>query len=564
MKKLLLILFLSLAALPGFAQTVNADRVTIKSGLYLKDWWVDSIKRDTNFQFAARSIPTAAAVHDFIVNRLKDFTPSSGSNVTEAEKLRWNASLTRDSMGDINYLHPLVMFDSVINGDTAVFVTIQPDVPLPYDIPIATPYVLGGIKVGSGLDVDSGGTLNADTTNFFNTDFTAYNDRTHNMNYNGLQFDNLKSLVFQNYEGYNYGFDGFWLSVNSNGLWADVFTNNYNTTGGYGANSTTAQMYWYDYAEGRNRATYMSLDEFGFKINGNDSSSQIKVVFGEQQASIEVQKISLKTPNLVWENSTTDTGILYRNADNSVTLRSMPEAPPLLFDTLRARLFKLFYPATDSTLEITKYTKQIIWNDSLQRTGFLMRNSDGTVAPADTLRFKDTKGTMVFTGPKDTDWGSVTTNYDAGLNFTAESKSIYGNTNSVFINAFRAGLQSTFTGSISQITSEADSAMYRFELFGNTGANQSFLLGESSADRQAITLGHNRSQALFTNNGIDIGIRSAVQNPYNLAPTITGLHINTAGQILLDVPTFADNTAAASLPANTLYKTATGELKIKY
>lgn len=69
MKRLLIFLVVFLPFLRGEAQTTTtSDRVVTKS-LYLRDWWVDSVKRDTNFLGAARSIPTAAAVYNFVAGR---------------------------------------------------------------------------------------------------------------------------------------------------------------------------------------------------------------------------------------------------------------------------------------------------------------------------------------------------------------------------------------------------------------------------------------------------------------------------------------------------------------
>jgi hypothetical protein len=69
MKRLLIFFLLLFSLARGEAQTTTtSDRVVTKS-LYLRDWWVDSVKRDTNFLGAARSIPTAAAVYNFVAGR---------------------------------------------------------------------------------------------------------------------------------------------------------------------------------------------------------------------------------------------------------------------------------------------------------------------------------------------------------------------------------------------------------------------------------------------------------------------------------------------------------------
>jgi hypothetical protein len=69
MKRLLIFLIVFLPFIRGEAQTTTtSDRVVTKS-LYLRDWWVDSVKRDTNFLGGNRSIPTAAAVYNFVAGR---------------------------------------------------------------------------------------------------------------------------------------------------------------------------------------------------------------------------------------------------------------------------------------------------------------------------------------------------------------------------------------------------------------------------------------------------------------------------------------------------------------
>jgi hypothetical protein len=69
MKRLLIFFLLLFSLARGEAQTTTtSDRVVTKS-LYLRDWWVDSVKRDTNFLGGNRSIPTAAAVYNFVAGR---------------------------------------------------------------------------------------------------------------------------------------------------------------------------------------------------------------------------------------------------------------------------------------------------------------------------------------------------------------------------------------------------------------------------------------------------------------------------------------------------------------
>jgi hypothetical protein len=79
MKKLFSLLLL-LCSLQGLAQTtLTGDRVVARQSLYLRDWWVDSIGRDTAFSGKTRVVPSADAVHRFVEGRLAGFTPSGGT-----------------------------------------------------------------------------------------------------------------------------------------------------------------------------------------------------------------------------------------------------------------------------------------------------------------------------------------------------------------------------------------------------------------------------------------------------------------------------------------------------
>jgi hypothetical protein len=66
-----------LLALQGWGQTTTtADRVVARQSLYLRDWWVDSVGRDTAFAGKTRVVPTADAVHRYVTGRLS--APSVG------------------------------------------------------------------------------------------------------------------------------------------------------------------------------------------------------------------------------------------------------------------------------------------------------------------------------------------------------------------------------------------------------------------------------------------------------------------------------------------------------
>jgi hypothetical protein len=62
-----LLVLLTLVSVQGFSQqTQTADRVVARQSLYLRNWWLDSVKRDTSFFGAVRSIPTADAVGRYV------------------------------------------------------------------------------------------------------------------------------------------------------------------------------------------------------------------------------------------------------------------------------------------------------------------------------------------------------------------------------------------------------------------------------------------------------------------------------------------------------------------
>jgi hypothetical protein len=79
MKKLLLLTGLLIAFVTTFAQTVPADRVTIRQSLFLRDRWVDTVKNDTTGLInRSRTVLTSKAIYDFVVGRTIPDKPGFG------------------------------------------------------------------------------------------------------------------------------------------------------------------------------------------------------------------------------------------------------------------------------------------------------------------------------------------------------------------------------------------------------------------------------------------------------------------------------------------------------
>jgi hypothetical protein len=77
--KRLLIALLVLVNLSAMGQTLTGDRVVVRQSLYLKDWWVDSVGRDTSFAGKTRVVPTADAVYRMVSGRMgggSTYTPT--------------------------------------------------------------------------------------------------------------------------------------------------------------------------------------------------------------------------------------------------------------------------------------------------------------------------------------------------------------------------------------------------------------------------------------------------------------------------------------------------------
>lgn len=96
MKKSLFLCGLLAVAVLSQAQTVTADRVIARQGLYVKDTWIDSIQRDTGFTNQSRAIPTSSAVKKYVDARTGVV---KSSDTLYAKKLMLNDSTLLDADG---------------------------------------------------------------------------------------------------------------------------------------------------------------------------------------------------------------------------------------------------------------------------------------------------------------------------------------------------------------------------------------------------------------------------------------------------------------------------------
>jgi hypothetical protein len=80
MRKLLIILIIIIANINSFSQDVIGSRIIAKQAFFLKDNWVDSLRRDTaNWANDFRTLPTTGAVYNFVVGRIGGGTPGLGT-----------------------------------------------------------------------------------------------------------------------------------------------------------------------------------------------------------------------------------------------------------------------------------------------------------------------------------------------------------------------------------------------------------------------------------------------------------------------------------------------------
>src|SRR4051794_39330729 len=79
MKKIVSILLFCFLAFTATAQTYTGDRIVARGSLYLKDYWISKIQRDTGYLVFgdASSVPTSKAVQDYIDGKLAAYLTSA-------------------------------------------------------------------------------------------------------------------------------------------------------------------------------------------------------------------------------------------------------------------------------------------------------------------------------------------------------------------------------------------------------------------------------------------------------------------------------------------------------
>lgn len=82
MKKELFLLLFVITAFETYAQTAGDGRFgrgMFNQSIYLRDRWIDTLRNDTAFQGAVRSLPTADAVYRFVNGRIIEAASPGGS-----------------------------------------------------------------------------------------------------------------------------------------------------------------------------------------------------------------------------------------------------------------------------------------------------------------------------------------------------------------------------------------------------------------------------------------------------------------------------------------------------
>ena len=114
-----LILFLSLHSM---AQTITGDRVVARQGIYVRDYWIDSIQRDTAFEGKIKSIPTSDAIKRFVANRIAKSAISLTTDNISGAATYINGVLNIPNYSGKNYALVTKPFNSVMtfNEDESV------------------------------------------------------------------------------------------------------------------------------------------------------------------------------------------------------------------------------------------------------------------------------------------------------------------------------------------------------------------------------------------------------------------------------------------------------------
>jgi len=118
MRKLLYILIILIASINSFSQDVVGSRVIAKQSFFLKDNWVDSLRRDTlNWANDFRTLPTTGSVYKFVLGRIP--TGAGTGSVTSISQ----------GYGIINTPNPITTTGSVKLDSATVFPQIRATIP---------------------------------------------------------------------------------------------------------------------------------------------------------------------------------------------------------------------------------------------------------------------------------------------------------------------------------------------------------------------------------------------------------------------------------------------------
>ena len=224
---------------------------------------------------------------------------------------------------------------------------------------------------------------------------------------------------------------------------------------------------------------------------------------------------------------------------------------------------------------------------STDKTGYIFGNGTtiagataaASAATANTLVMRDSLGAASFATTAVASGAAVTgSNFGSGIGLSGSSISgagVYGASSSGQGGSFSstAGTGLTSTSTVGTGANSTSNAGIYHHTFGSTGNNRSavervrgwfvWFFSTFTGRLKTADITENREWTLPNATGTIALIDSS--QTFSQSQTFSGaFEITNASVKLSAIPTFADNSAASSLATGSVYKTSTGELRIKY